>query len=182
MEPVLPFSSGKVKKMLNVEGDLKWDDAGKKELPAGNNLGPAEILFTKIEDDVIQKEIDKLKRIESNTQDRKTADDGTIDFDTFQKIELKTAKVIEAEKVEGADKLLRLQIDLGSEKRQIVAGVAQSYSPEEMIGKTLIVVANLKPAVIRGVESKGMLLAVKTDKGHAVLTTEEDVKPGIRVS
>lgn len=182
MEPVLPFSSEKVKKMLNLDEDLKWDDVGKKELPVGKKLGAAEILFSKIEDDAIQKETQKLKTIETDKEDQKTTEDGTIDFDTFQKIELRTARVIEAERVEGADKLLKLQIDLGSEKRQIVAGVAQTYTPEEMIGKTLIVVANLKPAVIRGVESRGMLLAVKTEKGHAVLTTEDEVKPGIRVS
>jgi methionyl-tRNA synthetase len=88
--------------------------------------------------------------------------DDRISIDDFAKVELKTAKVLEVEKVEGADKLLRLQIKVGEENRQIVAGIAEHYSPEELVGKKIVVVANLKPAVIRGVESNGMLLAVST--------------------
>jgi methionyl-tRNA synthetase len=105
---------------------------------------------------------------------------GRIAVDQFKKVDLRTAKVVSAERIPKADKLLRLQLDLGNEKRQIVAGVAQSYTPEQITGKTILIVANLEPAVIRGVESQGMLLAVKTDRGHALVVADGDVPPGIR--
>jgi len=107
------------------------------------------------------------------------AADNLIDIDTFAQVELKTAKVLEAEKVPTADKLLKLQLELGSEKRQIVAGIAKSYEPEELVGKTIVIVANLKPATIGGVESNGMLLAAKASKKHyRVLTVDGDVPSG----
>jgi methionyl-tRNA synthetase len=109
-------------------------------------------------------------------------EEATIDFDAFKQIQLKTAKVLEAEKVKDTDKLLQLQIDLGNEKRQIIAGVAQDYPPEEIVGKTIIVVANLKPAKIRGLESQGMLLAVRTKDGLKLLTTDGDIPPGLSIS
>jgi methionyl-tRNA synthetase len=109
--------------------------------------------------------------------------DDRISIDDFAKVELKTAEVLEVEKVEGADKLLKLQIKVGEENRQIVAGIAEHYSPEELVGKKIVVVANLKPAVIRGVESNGMLLAVST-KDSVILVTPEgtDVPSGLRIS
>lgn len=109
--------------------------------------------------------------------------DDRISIDDFAKVELKTAEVLEVEKVEGADKLLKLQIKVGEENRQIVAGIAEHYSPKELVGKKIVVVANLKPAVIRGVESNGMLLAVST-KDSVILVTPEntDVPSGLRIS
>jgi|TARA_B100001079_G_scaffold45637_1_gene36974 methionyl-tRNA synthetase len=109
--------------------------------------------------------------------------DDRISIDDFAKVELKTAKVLEVEKVEEADKLLRLQIKIGEENRQIVAGIAEHYSPEELVGKKIVVVANLKPAVIRGVESNGMLLAVSTNDSVVLVTPEDtDVPSGLKVS
>ena len=105
-----------------------------------------------------------------------------IDFEEFGKVQLKTARVIGAEKVEGADKLLRLDIDLGGERRQIVAGIAQHYSAEEMKGRTVIVVCNLKPAKIRGIESNGMLLAAQVDGDLVLLTTDKEITPGATIS
>jgi len=109
--------------------------------------------------------------------------DDRISIDDFAKVELKTAEILEVEKVEGADKLLKLQIKVGEENRQIVAGIAEHYSPKELVGKKIVVVANLKPAVIRGVESNGMLLAVST-KDSVILVTPEntDVPSGLRIS
>ena len=109
--------------------------------------------------------------------------DDRISIDDFAKVELKTAEILEVEKVEGADKLLKLQIKVGEENRQIVAGIAEHYSPEELVGKKIVVVANLKPAVIRGVESNGMLLAIST-KDSVILVTPEntDVPSGLRIS
>jgi methionyl-tRNA synthetase len=109
--------------------------------------------------------------------------DDRISIDDFSKVELKTAEVLEVEKVEGADKLLKLQIKVGEENRQIVAGIAKHYSPEELVGKKIVVVANLKPAVIRGVESNGMLLAVSTKDSVILVTPEDtDVPSGLRIS
>lgn len=109
--------------------------------------------------------------------------DDRISIDDFAKVELKTAEVLEVEKVEGADKLLKLQIKVGEENRQIVAGIAEHYSPKELVGKKIVVVANLKPAVIRGVESNGMLLAVSTKDSVTLVTPEDtDVPSGLRIS
>ena len=104
-----------------------------------------------------------------------------ISIDKFFQTELRVAKVLEVERVENADKLLKLQIDLGSEKRQLVAGIALSYEPEQLVGKSIIVVANLKPAKIRGVESQGMLLAADLDGKPIVATFDASVPPGTPV-
>jgi methionyl-tRNA synthetase len=149
-------------------------------VPESRVLGPVDILFNKIEDRTIQQEEEKLKRVEAKLPDAAGSGADTIEFDTFKKVVLKSAKVLAAEKMPGADKLLKLQIDLGAEKRQIVAGIATSYTPEQVVGKTVLVVANLKPAVIRGVESQGMLLAVQSDKGYSLVTTDGEVPSGIR--
>lgn len=183
MAPIIPDASEKVKRMLCLESAETWDSVAETMLPDGHSIGEAEILFVKIEDDVIDREIEKLRKLaDPPTPEKEEEKPQTeaIDFETFQKVELKTAKVLEAEKVKGADKLLKLQIEVGSEKRQIVAGVAQTYAPEEMVGRIIIIVANLKPAKIRGIESNGMLLAVKTDQGF-VLATAPDAPSGIRV-
>jgi methionyl-tRNA synthetase len=180
MAPVLPFSSEKLQAMLGIREEIHWDDAADSSLPAGHSLREAQILFTKIEDEAIEKEMKKLMQLESKNAGASAPASDTISFDAFKKVELRTAKVLSAERVAKADKLLRLQIDLGNEKRQIVAGVAQSYNPEAIIGKTILIVANLEPATIRRIESQGMLLAVKTDKGYALITVDQDVQPGIR--
>jgi methionyl-tRNA synthetase len=104
-----------------------------------------------------------------------------VSIDDFFEIQLRVARVLQAERIEKTDKLLKLQVDLGSEQRQIVAGLAKSYEPEALIGKHVVVVANLKPARIRGVESQGMLLAADLDGRPIVATFDEEVPPGTRV-
>ena len=104
-----------------------------------------------------------------------------IDIEEFSRIELLVARVLSAENVPNTEKLLRLEIDLGSEKRQLVAGIAKVYEPSSLVGKTIVVVANLKPARIRGVESRGMLLAADAGDGPVVATFETPVPPGTRV-
>ena len=108
----------------------------------------------------------------------------TIKFDDFAKIDLRIAKIISAERIEGADKLIKLIISLGSEQRQIVAGIAPHYSPEDLVGKKIVVVANLEPKKLRGVESQGMLLAaVKGDDEEiALLVPDKDIEEGTKVS
>lgn len=105
-----------------------------------------------------------------------------ISFQDFKKMDLRVAKVLEAERVEGTDKLMKLQIDLGSEQRQIVAGIAEVYSTEQMIGTYIVVVANLEPATIRGVESNGMLLAANISGKPEIVTFATDVQPGTPVT
>ena len=104
-----------------------------------------------------------------------------LDISEFAKIDLRVAEITAAEKVEGADKLLKLQVNLGTESRQIVAGIAKHYAPEELVGRRIIVVANLKPAKLRGIESSGMLLAASDDQTVSILTPLRDVAVGSRV-
>jgi methionine--tRNA ligase beta chain len=105
-----------------------------------------------------------------------------INFEEFEKIDLRAGKVIEAERVEGSDKLLKLQIDLGEEKRQILAGISKTYAPEELINKTLIVIINLEPRMLMGLESQGMVLAVKDNNNLSVLIPEKEIIPGSKIS
>jgi len=104
-----------------------------------------------------------------------------ISFEDFQKIDLRVAKVIEAEKVEGSEKLLKLKIDLGEETRQIVAGIAKFYKPGDLIGKKIIVVANLEPKVLRGLESQGMLLAAEDGEKISLLIPDKAISPGAKI-
>ncbi len=203
--PFLPFTSRKMSKLLwGHDADSRaesghvpkrgWDDAGMPALPA--ELGPAEILFNKIEDSAIQVQVARLGKqdpqaaspkpeaesLKPQAPGNKPEEKSVIAFDDFKKLELKVAKVLGADAVPGATKLLKLQIDLGTEQRQIVAGVALAYKPEDLVGKLIVVVANLTPAVIRGVESKGMLLAAVNPSGMALLTPDREIAPGTSVS
>ncbi len=105
-----------------------------------------------------------------------------ITINDFRNIDLRVAKILAAERVEGADKLLKLKITLGTEERQLVAGIAQHYSPEELVGKQIIVVANLEPATIRGVESQGMLLAATSQGKVIVATMDAEAEPGSKLT
>ncbi len=107
--------------------------------------------------------------------------DPKIAIDKFLKVDLRVARVLSAERIEGADKLLKLQVDLGTEQRQLVAGIALAYEPEALVGRRIVVVANLKPARLRGVESQGMLLAADLDGKPVLATFDEDVPPGTQV-
>ncbi len=179
--PFLPFTSRKVGAMLGL-GRRNWDDAARAELP--NELGPAEILFGKIEDERIAAQVARLGRPSNQSGAKPCAEpeDKVISFEEFKKVEMKVAKVLSCERVAGADKLLRLVIDLGAEQRQIVAGIGKAYEPEALVGRTIIVVANLAPAKIRGVESNGMLLAATGPDGMTLLTLDRDLAPGAVVS
>lgn len=104
-----------------------------------------------------------------------------MNFEDFKKIELKTAKILEAEKIEGSDKMVKLKIELGDEERQILAGVGKVYSIEELVGKTIVVVSNLEPKELMGIESQSMLLAAGTDEGPVLLTCDKDVPSGLKI-
>ena len=106
-----------------------------------------------------------------------------INYETFKQVELKVAKVLSAERVEGSEKLLKLEVDLGSEKRQVIAGVGIKYQPENLVGKSIIIVANLEPRKLMGLESNGMLLAASNEtEGPILLTTMEDILPGSNIN
>ena len=180
MNPILPFTSEKIWNMLKLKSKIDWQNIGQLELRDGHALGEIEILFEKIADKTIQGEIEILQKMQEGTEqpEQKEIVKNMITIEDFKKVELKTATVLAAEKVEGADKLLKLQIEVGQEKRQLVAGIAQHYAPEELSGKTIIIVANLQPVKIRGVESQGMLLAVSDGDTLSLLTSEKPVKSG----
>ncbi len=104
-----------------------------------------------------------------------------INFEEFQKIDLRVGKIIEAERIEGTDKLLKLKVDLGEEKRQLVAGIAKFYQPEDLIGKEIVVVVNLEPKTFRGIESQGMLLAADVEGKPVILKPDKEVPPGTKI-
>ena len=183
LAPVLPYTAEKIFKMFdedsltgkpNENKELKnlFSAAGLPAVAHGQKLKKPELLFSKIDDKMVAKQVAKLGEKESAKNDNDT---NLITFDDFMNVKLRTAKIIEAEKIKKSKKLLKLQIDLGTEKRQIVAGIAQHYKPEDLIGKIIIVVANLESAKLMGVESQGMLLAANTSDGNLKLATINDV-------
>jgi len=154
--------------------------------PAGEKEQAAEEKASK---EVLQVAEDKTQETGAKVTDSKTApaaedreETGLITIDQFRQVQLRIAEVLAAEKVKGADKLLKLTVNLGDEERQIVAGIAQHYDPQDLVGKQIVIAYNLKPAVIRGVESKGMLLAAKDDETLSILTVDRKVKNGSPVS
>jgi len=157
--PIIPSSAQNVWEMLGFTNSLEeqaWDRVVEEELKRGQRLRKPVILFRKIEDEEIEKELEELHQMDRGVTKKK---EDLMSFETFQQLDLKVGKVLEAEKVEKSEKLLKLIVDIGNEKRQIVSGIYQHYQPGELIGKCVIVVANLKPVKLMGIESQGMILA-----------------------
>lgn len=176
--PVLPFSSEKLFKMLNAK-PVDWRESGKSLLKEGHQINNAEILFPKIEDEVIEEQISKLGHTETRA-DKKP--DELISYEGFMKTKLKVAEVLSAEKITKSKKLMKIKVMLDDGERQLVAGIAEHYNPEDLIGKKVVVVANLQPAKLMGEESRGMILAVdKEPNGLQVLIVDDSVKIGTRV-
>ncbi len=193
VNPFLPSTARKMTQMMKVvEKMLDWENAGKmKLLSVGYSLREPQLLFRKIEEDEINAQVEKLKS--GKMTDGKTPAQGmetkaspakaTIQYDDFAKLELKAGTILACSKVEKADKLLKLEVDLGTEKRTIVSGIAQHYSAEEMIGRQVIVVTNLAPRKMKGIESQGMILTAEDKDGRLrLLKPEETVSPGSMVS
>lgn len=175
-EPIIPFTTKKLFKMLNAQSTA-WDKCSEENLPAGHKLNQSEILFPKIEDEMIDKQISKL-----GGEETKSPKSNLISYDDFLKTELKVAEIIEAEKIKKSKKLLKLKVKIDNETRQVVAGIALSYEPENLIGKKVVLVANLQPAKLMGEESKGMILAVEKDDGKLeVVSVDSTVSNGTRV-
>lgn len=184
-EPFLPFTASRLKKMLSING-IQWNDGGKSDLVAqGLEIAKPELLFEKIEDTAIQSQIDKLLATRKNNNGKTVSEPikEPISFEDFAKMDIRVATVMAAEKVSKTKKLLKLDIDTGVDTRTIVAGIAESYTPEEMIGKKVLVLANLASRKIKGIESQGMLLmAEDQDKSLSFLTPEKDFDAGSTVS
>ncbi|MFC3161481.1 methionine--tRNA ligase subunit beta [Chryseobacterium arachidis] len=186
-EPFLPFSSEKLLNMFNVQKS-DWNDVETKSvlIETGHKINEASLLFSKIEDDVIEAQIQKLEDTKQNN--KKTNPNANpmkdeITFDDFTKIDLRTATITEAEKVEKADKLLKLTVDTGVDVRTVVSGIAESFTPEEVIGKQVMILLNLAPRKIRGIESQGMLLLTTKPDGKLSFVTPDDsnVENGIEI-
>ncbi len=210
-EPFTPFACERLRKMLNIKPSAKsegpgrvpqgdagtgiaramadaaeigWEQLGSAEiLPEGHQLGEAELLFAKIEDDAIQKQLDRLAAIRAQKEAEAKAElakqvtpqKEECSFEDFEKMDIRTATVLEAERVPKTDKLLKLTIDTGIDKRVIVSGIAEYYSPEDMLGKQICILANLKPRTIKGIESKGMILMAKQNDGKMRFITPQEV-------
>lgn len=185
-EPFMPFSSEKLMKMFAAE-QWSWNEVEKKNvfLPTGHQINEASLLFSKIEDEVIDAQIQKLENTKQNN--KKTNPNAKpmkeeISFDDFGKIDLRTATIIEAEKVEKADKLLKLTVDTGVDVRTVVSGIAESFAPEEIIGKQVMILLNLAPRKIRGIESQGMLLLTTQPDGKlSFVTPDNEVENGVEI-
>ena len=173
--PVIPFSSEKIFKILN-SSPSGWDELGNQHLEAGHTLNKTEIIFPKIEDEIIEQQIEKLGS--ENEEDTKN---NLISIEDFDKVKLKVAEIVEAVNVPKSNKLIKLKVRLDDGDRQVIAGIAKSYKPEELVGKKIILVANLKPAKLMGLESRGMVLAVENENGELnILTAAQNVKNGTR--
>jgi methionyl-tRNA synthetase len=193
-EPFLPFTSEKLKNMLNVrssavETSLGWNDVSSKSelLKTGHKINKAELLFSKIEDEQIQQQLDKLqasKKMNEAANKKVTPQKETIQYDDFAKLDMRVGTIIEAEKMPKADKLLVLKIDTGIDVRTIVSGIAESFKPEEIIGKKVTVLVNLAPRALRGVESQGMILMTENADGKLVFVNpgEEGVENGATIN
>ena len=174
----LPATAQKLGKMLNAEA-LNWEAFGSASmLAAGHQIGEAHILFTKIEDGLVQAEVDKLHASNQQTSNYPPMKE-LINFDDFSKMDMRMGKILSAEKVENADKLLKLQVQTGIDERTIVSGIAEHYSPEEIVGKTVLVLLNLAPRKIRGIESQGMILMAEDASGAlSFLASEKEFGEG----
>ncbi len=188
-EPFLPFTSEKLKGILNISESVAWNAiAETEELIAPNHkIGKAELLFSKIEDKDIQVQLDKLEATKAaNEAENKVIEPQkeTIEFDDFTKLDMRVGTIIEAVKVPKTKKLLQLKVDVGIDTRTIVSGIAESFKPEDIIGQKVTVLVNLAPRKLRGVESQGMILMTDTPDGKlAFIEPENDsVKNGEQVS
>ena len=179
IEPFMPFSAKKILAMLAVD-KFGWESLGSMSLiEAGHTIGEAQLLFEKIEDDVIQQQLDKLEasrraKAEAEAAQNVAEQKAEVSFDDFQKMDIRVSTILAAEKVAKTKKLLKLTIDTGIDKRTIVSGIAEYYTPESLVGRQVLVLANLAPREIKGIESRGMILMAEDALGRLVLLQPED--------
>lgn len=178
LQPFLPATASKISTFLNYSND-QWSAAGQHNLlSAGQPTAKPSILFQKIEDTMVEKEIEKLNASKTNVPQFEPQKE-EASFDDFTKMDIRVGTILEAEKIKKADKLLKLLVDTGLDKRTIVSGIAKYYTPQEVIGKKVTVLLNLAPRKIRGVESQGMILMAENDKGElSFVSPEKEFHPG----
>jgi len=191
-EPFLPFTASKLKSILNIStsNETSWNDISTKDvlLPSGHQIGKAELLFSKIEDETIQKQLDKLdasKKFNEAANKQVEPQKETITYEDFSKLDMRVGTIIEAEKMPKANKLLVLKVDTGIDVRTIVSGIAESFTPEEVIGKRVTVLVNLAPRALRGVESQGMILMTESADGKLVFVNpdaSQNFENGLHIS
>lgn len=188
-EPFLPFTANKLKSILNISTPLSWKSISEDTvmIAADHQIGQAELLFAKIEDEEIQKQLDRLEASKkANAAENKKVEEQkeTATFEDFAKLDLRVGTILEAEKMPKANKLLVLKVDTGLDVRTIVSGIAEHFSPEEVIGKKVTVLANLAPRKLRGVESQGMILMTEDPDGKLVFVNPDNdiVKNGSTIN
>ena len=175
-EPFIPFSAKKINEMVN-QPTKKWSEAGAADLlREGHALGASSLLFEKIEDDVIERQLQKLHNKKRSMEPTPvTPLKKEITFDDFDKLDIRVGKVLTAEKMEKSNKLLKLTVDTGVDKRTVLSGIAQHYTPEQMIGKQVTLIVNLAPRKMMGIESQGMILMAEDSNGQLKLVQPSDV-------
>lgn len=173
-EPFLPFTCEKLRGMINLPA-VNWELAGTMDiLKSGHELGEAGLLFEKIEDDIIDYQLKKLENTKKQNTKVKVADQKpVITYEEFSKMDIRTGKILQAERVPKTDKLMKLTIDTGIDKRTVVSGIAVYYSPEQAIGKNVVMLVNLEPKKIKGIESHGMILMAENHDGELVFVIPE---------
>jgi len=178
-DPILPDTMKKLRAQLGLTNEFSWADISNKMLKAGESVIQGEILFEKIEDDIIEEQVQKLhdKAKEADpTPDVPELKDN-IEFGDFMKLDLRAGKIISAKKIEKSNKLLEIKVDIGLEKRTIVSGISKYFAPDELAGQKVSVVANLAPKKLMGVESKGMILMAENPDGSLEFV-ETNAEPG----
>ena len=184
MEPFMPFSSQKLREFMNIDV-IDWDKMGDGVIPAGHELGEAGLLFEKIEDATIQAQIDKLlatKKANEMASVKAAPAKENIQFEDFMKMDIRVGKIIAAEKVAKSKKLMKLTVDTGIDQRTIVSGIAEHYTPEEVIGRQVSVLINLEPKPLKGIVSQGMILMAENADGTlSFVSPDKEVKPGSEV-
>lgn len=182
MEPFMPFSSQKLREFMNIDV-IDWAKMGDGVIPAGHELGEAGLLFEKIEDATIQAQIDKLlatKKANEMASVKAAPAKENIQYEDFMKIDIRVGKIIAAEKVAKTKKLMKLTVDTGIDERTIVSGIAEHYTPEEVIGRQVSVLVNLEPKPLKGIVSQGMILMAENADGTlSFVSPDKEVKPGI---
>lgn len=182
LQPFLPDTAKKLSAFLNFETS-DWNAAGNPLLLAeGHMTNAPSILFAKIEDELVETELERLKQNTPDTMSNFPPQKDETSFDDFMKMDIRLGKILAAEKVEKADKLLKLTVDTGIDQRTIISGIAEHYSPEEVVGRTVSVLVNLAPRKIRGVESQGMILMAENEEGKlSFIVPEKDFNPGAEI-
>ncbi len=185
LEPFLPFSMDKLRGFLNLE-KLDWDKLGDTEmLKAGHKVNKPELLFEKIEDKVIEAQLQKLqdtKKANEMAESKAAPAKENIEFDDFAKMDIRAGTVVECEKVAKTKKLLKLKVDTGIDQRTVVSGIAEYYKPEDLVGKQVSILVNLAPKKLRGIESQGMILCAENADGSlSIVAPDVNVKPGSEI-